>query len=300
MTIKVCSYDALLPGPTLLVIGAVHGNEQCGTRAIIRLQQALDDGQIQLKQGRLLLLPIANPKAYAANVRFIERNLNRYLYPKPQPQAYEDFLDPILCHWLTQADVVLDLHSYTSPGGAFIFLGEDNGAERDFALSLGVNDFAYGWQQAYGAVTLDAVAAEQAQRESMGTTEYARQQGAIAVTLECGQHLNADAADVGYRAIVNALAYLKMSDQTPVVRSTSPRCVRMMSVFYRPEQAHFVQSWRHFDAIKAGEAIADLADGTQLTAPVDGYIVLPKADVDSGGEWFYFGVADDRSLLGSQ
>lgn len=294
--IKVCSYDALLPGPTLLVIGAVHGNEQCGTRAILRLQQALDDGHLQLNQGRLLLMPIANPRAYSRQVRFIERNLNRHLYPKPQPQAYEDFLDPILCHWLAQADVVLDLHSYTSPGGAFIFLGEDSGAERDFALSLGVNDFAYGWQQAYGAITMNAAAAEQAQRESTGTTEYARQQGAIAVTLECGQHLNADAADVGYRAIVNALAHLNMSDQSPVVRVNAPRCVRMMSVFYRPELAHFVRPWQNFDAIQAGDAIADLLDGIQLMAPRDGYIVLPKADVDIGGEWFYFGVADNQFL----
>jgi predicted deacylase len=298
MTIKICSYDALLPGPTLLVIGAVHGNEQCGTRAILRLQQALDDGQIHLKQGRLLLMPIANPKAYERHVRFIERNLNRHLYPKAQPQAYEDFLDPILCYWIKQADVVLDLHSYTSPGGAFIFLGEDNGAERDFAMSLGVDDFVYGWQQAYGAPTLDAVAADQAHKESTGTTEYARQQGAIAITLECGQHLNADAADIGYRAILNALAYLKMRDDAVIVRSTAPRCVRMLSVFYRPEQAHFVQPWRHFDAVKAGEVIANLADGSELTAPQEGYIVLPKIEVTTGGEWFYFGVADDRSLLG--
>jgi hypothetical protein len=297
MTIKVLSYHALKPGPTLLILGAVHGNEQCGTRAILQLQQALDTAQVELKQGRLLLIPIVNPQAYQRNVRFVERNLNRYLYPKPQPQAYEDFLDPILCHWLTQADVVLDLHSYTSPGGPFVFLGEDVKAERDFALSLGVNDFIYGWQQAYDAPTLDAAAAEQAKLESMGTTEYARQQGAIAVTLECGQHLNADAADVAYQAMINALGFLNMLDHAVVARAAQPRCVRMQRVFYRPEQAIFAKPWRHFDAVKTGEAMATLADGSTIDAPANGYIVLPKADVDTGSEWFYFGVADDRALL---
>ncbi len=298
MTIKVLSYEALQPGKTLLIIGAVHGNEQCGTHAILKLQQALDEVRIQLKQGRLLLMPIANPLAYERNVRFIERNLNRHLYPKAQPQAYEDFLDPILCHWLAQADVVLDLHSYTSPGGAFIFLGDDVVAERDFALSLGVNDFVYGWQQAYSVPMADAVAADQSQRESMGTTEYARLHGAIAVTLECGHHLNVDAADIGYRAIINALSYLKMIDQVVAGHSSIPRCVRMQSVFYRPENANFSKPWRHFDAVKAGQVMAYLPNDMVISAPADGYIVLPKADVDTGSEWFYFGIADDRALFG--
>ncbi len=299
MTIKVLSYHALKPGPTLLVLGSVHGNEQCGTRAIARLQQALDQAELTLHKGRLILIPITNPLAYERNVRFIERNLNRHLYPKAQPQAYEDFLDPILCHWLAQADAVLDLHSYTSPGGAFIFLGDDVVAERDFALSLGVNDFVYGWQQAYGAPMADAVAADQSHRESMGTTEYARLHGAIAVTLECGHHLNVDAADIGYRAIINALSYLNMIDQVAAARRSSIlRCVRMQSVFYRPESAQFSKPWRHFDAVKAGQVMAHLPNGMVISAPADGYIVLPKADVDTGSEWFYFGIADDRALFG--
>jgi threonine/homoserine efflux transporter RhtA len=34
------------PGPRLLVTGAVHGNETCGTRAITQLLEEIDGGQL--------------------------------------------------------------------------------------------------------------------------------------------------------------------------------------------------------------------------------------------------------------
>ena len=136
-------------------------------------------------------------------------------------------------------------------------------------------------------------------REGQGTTEYARLQGAIAVTLECGHHQNADAPDIGYRAIVLALAHLQMLDpecpaakaQAPVSTEGRRRYVRMQSVHRRPEGAEFSRPWIHFDPVKKGEAMAKLANGETWNAPADGYIVLPKNFAKAGEEWFYFGEA---------
>jgi len=218
-------------------------------------------------------------------VRFVERNLNRHLYPKEEKVHYEYHLDPILCGLLDMTNVLLDLHSYTSRGGPFIFLGGENANELAFAKALGVKDFACGWAEAFGGG--DGI------RESQGTTEYARTQGAIAVTLECGHHFNPDAADIGYRAILLAMAHLDMLETASLPDSGSPsgkqRFVRMKSVFRREEGAFMTKPWKHFDAVAKGEAMAKLANGKSLAAPEDGFIVLPKEKAATGEEWFFFG-----------
>lgn len=295
MTVKTVTYHSLEPGKNLAVTGAVHGNERCGAEAIARAIADIDSGAIVLKRGTLHLMPITNPRAYVEGVRFVERNLNRYLYPKETKKHYEDHLDPIVCAFLDKVDVLLDLHSYTSPGGPFMFLGGAGSqpGEVDFARALGVRDFVYGWEEAYGG------GGKGGDKESQGTTEYARAKGAMAVTLECGQHLNPDAADVGYRAILRALAHFGMLDETcPAALSLrqhqgvapdDQRCVKMKSVYYRDKDASFAKPWRHFDFVAKGEPMALLAGGEAIAAPEDGHIVLPKASAGTGDEWFYFG-----------
>ncbi len=283
MSIRIVTYRSLVPGPTLTVLGAVHGNERCGAEAIGRLIADIDAGVLVPKLGTLQLVPVTNPGAYAQNVRFVERNLNRYLYPKDEKRHYEDHLDPIVCDLLDRTDVLLDLHSYTSQGGPFIFLDPKDPKELAFGTSLGVSDFVCGWSDAFGD--------GQGNKESQGTTEYARTRGALAVTLECGNHHNADAPDVGYRAIVHAMAHLGMLDANAAATGSpaAQRCVRMKSVYRREAGAVFAKPWRHFDPVAKGEAMARLQGGEILAAPEDGYIVLPKESADAGGEWFYFG-----------
>lgn len=289
MTVKIVTYQALEPGISLTALGAVHGNEHCGAKAIGRLIADIDNGEVILKSGTLQLVPVTNPKAYLAGVRFIERNLNRFLYPKEERLRYEDHLDPIVCGLLDTTDVLLDLHSYTSQGGPFIFLGGHDPDELAYARALGVADFVTGWTEAFG----DANAG----KESQGTTEYARARGALAVTLECGHHENADAPDIGYRAILLALAHLDMLDmECPAAlrldRGSPPgkqRLVRMKDVYRREEGASLGRPWKHFDRVAKGGTMAVLASGAILPAPEDGYIVLPKEKAGPGEEWFYFG-----------
>lgn len=293
MTVKTVFHHALMPGKNLAVIGAVHGNEYCGPAAITRLQTDIDSGIVALQRGTLQLMPIANPRAYAQKVRFVERNLNRYLYPKEEKRHYEDYLDPVVCGFLDSADVLLDLHSYASQGGPFVFLGgaQSRPEEVTYARALGVRDFVCGWSDAFGS------GGKGGDKESQGTTEYARANGALAVTLECGHHHNADAAEVGYRAILRALAHFDMlAPDCPAARCLdagvaleSQRCVWMKSVFYKDADASFVKPWQHFDRVAKGEIIARRGTGGDLMAPADGHVILPKARAAPGDEWFFFG-----------
>lgn len=292
MTIKSVYYHALTPGKTLAVMGAVHGNEICGPAAITRLLSNLDSGAIALQRGTLQVIPVANPRAYAQKTRFVERNLNRYLYPKEEKRYYEDHLDPVICDFLDSADVLLDLHSYASQGGPFVFLGgsQSRAEEVAYARALGVRDFVCGWAEAFGS------GGKGGDKESQGTTEYARANGALAVTLECGHHHNADAADVGYRAILRALAHFDMLDpECEAARALDAgvaleqqRCVWMKSVFYKEAEYAFTKPWQHCDSVARGETIASSSNG-DLVAPEDGHIILPKASAATGDEWFFFG-----------
>lgn len=283
--IKSIRFDALQPGPHLIVLGGVHGNELCGTQAVERLIQNLENQTLTLTRGRLTCVPLANPKARELGQRKYQRDLNRALYVKDNPQAYEDFINPILCDILSQADALIDLHSYASQGGAFSFMGVSSAAEIDFCRHLSVQDFVYGWGDAFAKTTADP-------RECLGTVDVARKHGAMATTVECGHHHNADAADVGYDVLVAGLAYLEMID-APKAAPQQQRFVCMQSVYKQERAGQLVKPWQHYDAVKSGEVIARYNDGEEITAPEDGFLVLPKLHAAVGDEWFYFGVATD-------
>ena len=60
---KSVAYAGTRSGTRLVVLGAVHGDETCGTRAIERLAAELDAGTLRIESGRLTLVPVANPLA---------------------------------------------------------------------------------------------------------------------------------------------------------------------------------------------------------------------------------------------
>jgi hypothetical protein len=83
---KSIAYAGPRSGTRLIVLGAVHGNETCGTHAIERVARELDSGALRLQAGRLTLVPVTNALAYAAGRRAGDRNLNRKLAPTETPR----------------------------------------------------------------------------------------------------------------------------------------------------------------------------------------------------------------------
>lgn len=68
-------YSADLAGPTVLVVGGIHGNEPSGVKAAQRVLEWLHRHQPRLR-GEFIALA-GNVKALARGERFIERDLNR-------------------------------------------------------------------------------------------------------------------------------------------------------------------------------------------------------------------------------
>ena len=312
---KSISYSGARPGPRLIVLGAVHGDETCGTRAIERLVGEIDRGEVAVAAGRLTLVPVTNALAYANKRRAGDRNLNRKLQPTPTPREHEDHVANWLCPLLAAHDVLLDLHSFRSPGVPFVFLGplDNDGAiepfahaarEQALAARLGVTRAVDGWLGTYAAGVLrrrelaalhPEATLDLDPRYGIGTTEYMRSVGGCAVTLECGQHADPQAPQVAYRAIVNTLAHLGLSDAADPPPMAQIEALRLSEVVDRLHADDaFAKAWRSFDPVAAGERIATRHDGTAVTAPYAGAIVFPNPGAEVGHEWFYLARPSQR------
>ncbi len=317
-SLRVHSVHALAPGPRLIVLGAVHGNETCGTRGIERVLGEIDSGALALRRGSLSLVPVTNPLAYRKHQRMGERNLNRNLYPNPQPQDFEDRIANLLCPLLAAHDVLLDLHSFHTAGEAFAMIGPPNNGgvlepfalaaqEQALALRLGPRRIVEGWLDTYAIGVQRRLArtapADRAQllstdpRYGVGTTEYMRSQGGYAITLECGQHDDPQAPEVAYQAIHRTLAQLQMID---AVRPEATAAIELLRLSEVIDKLHpddrFVRPWSSYDPVREGQAIGQRHDGTPVLAPFEGQIVFPNPAALAGNEWFYLARRSARDL----
>jgi predicted deacylase len=305
---KSIAYATSAAGPRLIVLGAVHGDETCGTRAIERVTSEIDAGALPLRAGSVTFVPVTNPLAYAERRRAGDRNLNRKLAPTAAPREFEDHVANWLCPLLAAHDVLLDLHSFRAPGEPFVFLGPCDNAgavepfahaarEEALALRLGVGRAVDGWLTTYAAGierrrTL-AAALPDAKLDldpayGIGTTEYMRSVGGWAVTVECGRHDDPAAPAVAYRAIVRTLAHLGLSDAPDPAPVATMETLRLSEVVDKTDAGDtFVKAWSSFDRVAAGERIGTRADGSAVVAPFAGVIVFPNASAEAGQEWFY-------------
>ena len=307
---KFVNYTGMEEGPSVIIMGATHGNETCGTEAIRRVMAELDSGALRIAAGSVTFVPIVNPLAYAKNERNGDRNLNRNLFPKDDPQDFEDRIANWLCPLLAQHDVLLDLHSFNAAHGEpFVMVGPaDNDGpleafrhaekERALARRLGVRRFVTGWMAAYGGGVQrrtrntggNAAELETVLRYGVGTTEYMRTTGGYALTLECGQHVDPQAPQVAYRAIMNTLAFLKLIDapEPEPVPFEEMEALQMVVVHDKQDAGDaFIKPWASFDPVSEGEQIGTRADGTPVVAEFSGRSLFPDAKAGANSEWYY-------------
>ncbi|WP_176647056.1 succinylglutamate desuccinylase/aspartoacylase family protein [Duganella sp. SG902] len=302
---KSINFAGLQSGVRLVVTGAVHGNETCGTQAILRVMQELDSGALLVRRGAVTFVPVTNPLAYAKGERAGERNLNRNLFPNSNPQDFEDRVANWLCPLLAQHDVLLDLHSFNAASEPFVMVGPRNNdgplepfkheqQERALARRLGVRRFVDGWLRTYGDGVQrrmnNSIELQTVLRYGMGTTEYMRSTGGYALTLECGQHDDPQAPEVAYRAILNTLAFLGLID-APAPEPIAPEHMEALSMVAVYDKQHaddtFSRDWSSFDPVRQGEEIGRRADGTPVLAEFDGRILFPDSAAGANSEWYY-------------
>ncbi|MCB8820542.1 L,D-transpeptidase family protein [Microvirga rosea] len=301
-------FVGLQPGPKLIIMGAVHGNEPCGPQAIMRAISDCRSGRLKIRRGEVTFVPIANLKAYRQRTREGDRNLNRDLRDKPVPENYEDRVGNRICAFLRQHDVLLDIHSFRGEGESFVFAGplDNSGAiepfryakpEGEFAVRLGTQTVIHGWLGVYDQFLKKRAnlgLTNPSSAEGVGSTEYMRFAGGYGVTLECGSHDDPASVEVGYSAILNALSHLQIIDAPPP-QVSAQNAIQIIDVLLcEAEGDCLAGQWKTGDAVHAGEALVSRANGDTVVAPGPGFIIFPNENPKLGDGLCYFGVASER------
>ncbi len=319
-SLKSATYTGLNPGIKLIILGAVHGNETCGTQGIHRVMAELDAGRLEILAGQVTFVPITNTLAYQLGQRAGDRNLNRNLCPTDTPIDFEDRIANVLCPLLAAHEVLLDLHSFHSAGEPFIMLGPENNhgdlepfqlaeAEEALAVRLGPTRIVDGWLDTYARGVhnrlRNTTISERAHllntdpRYGIGTTEYMRANGGYALTLECGQHNDPKAPEVAYQAILNTLTHLQLIDFPAPTVQRQLEVLRIDEVIDKNHTAdQFHKTWVSFDPITQNDKIGVREIGEEVRATRSGFILFPNPNAQAGNEWFYYAKRSDRKIAG--
>lgn len=259
------------PGPTLLAVAGVHGDEYEGMEAIRQTVHALDPDQMT---GTFIGIPVANPLAYAARTRATPASIDGLNLARVFPGDPEGTLTRRLAHHLLALverligpdDLFIDLHS--------------GSADVTFAPVIGIRDIN----------DVDQSAAEAAARhfglarlwlipDSPGpfNAETARR-GIPTLGTETTGRAGCDPTDVVTYAsgLHNLLAYKRIiSTAIPPPRYDGP--LRQTMDLLAPAGGFFRTACRLDDDVTAGTLLGQIIDVAgepiaQIIAPADGAI----------------------------
>jgi len=262
----------------VVVIGAEHGNEPAGVKAIARLHDLIGSGDWQVNSSILGL--IGNPRALEKGVRFIDENLNR-AFGRSTPGTYEDARAKEIARWLTDVKArfaqayVIDLHS-VSVGETRIAIVMD--AERALFAS------------AVSPIPFKLIAPGDIIPGTL--LGFAESIGMIGLVVECGNHSSPQGETVAMEHIERLLGHVgALSSKTSsfLDRITFEGDVRTyeLTEAIRPSEG-FAWSIPVSSelSLKTGQEYARDPMGPR-TAPYDCYIIMPSkipepTDYDAG------------------
>lgn len=285
------------PGPTLLVVGSLHGNEPAGVGGIERLFAALADGAGLA--GEVVGL-IGNVAALEAGRRYLAEDLNR-MWRRERVRAVRDLpaerrsaeeremaaLDVEVGRAVRDARAagqplyLLDLHTTSGGGPAFCVL-EDTLPNRRFADAL------------------EAPLVLGLEEEVSGTlTHWLADEGVVTVGFEAGQHQDPAAPERAEAAIWLAMevAGLLPRGARGEVMAARRRLIaehralpRVVEVRYRhailPEDRFRMRAGlKTFDRVTAGQPLAEDRAGV-VVSPRDGRLLMPLYQ-EQGDDGFF-------------
>lgn len=288
----ITKYIGTKPGPLLIVLGGMHGNEPAGIKAIQMMGKMLEVEPITNLDfeycGSFLGL-IGNLKAKHENKRFINSDLNRsfteenlkIVASSDETDLKDELLEikQILREVRQAIDeikpekvIVLDLHTTSSFGGIFSIV-TDNEESVKIAIELHA-PVIMGMLEGIKGTTLHYFI-----EENFGVPM-------VPVTFESGQHNEDLSVNRAIAAITNCMRTIKsvspeyvenQHDNLLIEHSKNlPKVSKLISKHSITEGDHFrmLPNYKNFQRIKEGEIIAKDIKG-DITASDDSLILMP-------------------------
>ncbi len=289
------TYSTGQPGPSVVVLGGIHGNEPSGTRAAPRVLQHLEENRLPLR-GELVVLR-GNLAALAAGRRYIDLDLNRLwtteriaslrnggpATPSSEGREQIEILEQLEAV-ASRNDgplVVMDLHTTSSEGPPFIVMS-DTLRNRRLALAM------------LGTVFLGL-------EESVDGTllEFLTERGHTAVVVEGGQHEDPASERVHEAAVWMGLVASgalragdlpDLGDHRAVMREATrglPRFVELRQRWDVADEDRFRMEpgYHGFQRVGRGEVVAQDRNGP-IRFPESGRIVMPLYQ-EQGNDGFF-------------
>lgn len=275
-------------GPSLVVVGGLHGNEPAGVEASVRVLEALD-GREGAFLGSIHFL-VGNRHALAEGSRFLDRDLNRMWTAEgvaslrdgsgPGPVEALHPEDGEQRELLAEIDAifgersgpvyVLDLHTTSGERGVFTSVG-DTLENRALALALPVPLVLGLEEQVEGTLQ-----------------DYLGRRGAVSLLFESGQHSEPSAVDRAEAAVWIVLAATgilpreavpELPSSMEVLREEGRRLPRSLELRHRhpvtpADGFRMDPGWRNFDSVERGEALGSDRSGP-VTASESGRVLMP-------------------------
>ena len=275
------------PGPTVGLLGMLHGNEPAGT-GLWQFAEELG----RPARGEVHLI-VGHPDAMAAEpggVRYLKDDLNRLFLDDHELRAkgvdfdgpdYRRMLE--LRPALAALDVLVDIHTTSQPSEPFV-IGYTAQAE------------AHRLSRALPVTQVDGL--HQFIRGS--ACQWVLERDRAAVTVEMGAHLDPEAPKRAYEIAGRVLAELDMlpPDRFPEF-AERPRPGRRVVVGHHvPKVApdfRYVRHFVNFDPVEPGEIIGEDGTGAYRAPMIDNPVIfMPAAEAtlrdDTNTDAFFFGV----------
>lgn len=250
----IAAFSGRASGPTLIVIGGLHGNEAAGVTALERLAPQVNELERSMK-GRVFFLA-GNTRALSRGIRFIDTDLNRRwttdaMSDRSPTRVSEDrdmaeLLQEIDAILITAMDevFVLDLHSTSADGLPFATVG-DTLRNREFARKFPVTILLGIEEQLEGTML-----------------EYLNNAGAVTLGFEGGQHYS-------QKTIENhqAMVWLAMINAGILTSANGPKLQRCHDQLAGGGKGSQILEVRHRHAITSEDSF-EMAPGFNNFDPV--------------------------------
>ncbi|OAV45970.1 succinylglutamate desuccinylase/aspartoacylase family protein [Lewinella sp. 4G2] len=293
-------YRGSEPGPLVVAIGGIHGNEPAGVRALERLFELLaEEPDINpgfTFRGELLALR-GNLEALSQGVRYIDTDLNRIWRPAPDGErsfatSEDRELHELLACIETAVEeaplselVLIDLHTTTASGGIFSITGDDR-PSLDLAAGMFV-PVIKGMLSGLQGTTLHYF------RGNNFKTNFPIR----AVTFEAGGHQDPESIELSLAAVlslIRALGCVRPEDvrtyHDELLQEAAANLPLLTDLVY---VHHITQSdgfqmdpgYVNFQPVEKGAVIARDVRG-EIRSPEDGYLLMPLYQ-EKGNEGFF-------------